>query len=480
MLQLLNLYWPPVLVLLTLAISIPASCHAMMYKRDPRASIAWVGFIWFVPLLGSLLYLWLGINRIRRKARALRPHRQVLPPPPGEHRTSPEEETVQRLGLHLPELAKVVARVTGNPLLSGNRVEPLCRQDAYARMLSAIDESEQSVTLTTYIFDNDEAGRRFLRSLSGALARGVEVRVIVDHIGAQYSWPSIVRPLRQAGIPLAVFMRKVSPRAFPYSNLRNHRKILVVDGRLGFTGGMNIRAGHDATIDSSSPVDDLHFQTSGPVVAQLQQAFAEDWYFCKREKLEGTAWFPELSPDGTVLARGIPDGPDEDFDNLRTTILAALACAESSVRIVTPYFIPDMGMITALNLAAMRGVAVEIVLPEKNNLRLVQWASTALLWQVLEQGCRVWLSPPPFDHTKLMVVDGGWTMLGSSNWDPRSLRLNFEFNVECYDAPLASAMHELVEQKIARSRQLTQQHVDARPFPIRLRDSAARLLSPYL
>ena len=150
------------------------------------------------------------------------------------------------------------------------------------------------------------------------------------------------------------------------------------------------------------------------------------------------------------------------------------------MQIITPYFLPDSALITSLNVAAMRGVAVDILLPQENNLRFVQWASTAQLWQLLEYDCRIWLTPPPFEHTKLMVVDKAWTFLGSGNWDPRSLRLNFEFNVECYDADLAGRMGRLVDEKLARSHRLTLADVDGRSLPIKLRDGVARLLSPYL
>jgi cardiolipin synthase len=154
--------------------------------------------------------------------------------------------------------------------------------------------------------------------------------------------------------------------------------------------------------------------------------------------------------------------------------------AKQSVGIVTPYFVPDSALITALEVAAMRGVAVDIVLPEKNNLWLVQWASMAMIWQVLRRGCRVWLTPPPFDHTKLMVVDDVWTLLGSANWDARSLRLNFELNVECYDRDLAAHATELIRERITRARPLTLEAADSRSLPVRLRDGLARLFSPYL
>ena len=227
-------------------------------------------------------------------------------------------------------------------------------------------------------------------------------------------------------------------------------------------------------------MQDLHFRVQGPVVGQLQEAFADDWFFTTRETLRGEEWFGKAENAGPVLARGVTDGPDEDLDKLRWTLLGALSIARYSVRIMTPYFLPDPALVSALNLAAMRGVQVDILLPAKNNLPFVHWASRAMWWQVLEHGCRIWLTPPPFDHTKLMLVDGGWALVGSANWDARSLRLNFEYNLECYDVELAKNLEGLIEGKKIHSHLVTMAEVDGRPLPARLRDGLARLLMPYL
>jgi cardiolipin synthase len=227
-------------------------------------------------------------------------------------------------------------------------------------------------------------------------------------------------------------------------------------------------------------VRDLHFRVQGPVVAHLQEIFADDWFFTTGEPLRGDPWFPQLVGCGPTIARGIVDGPDEDFEKLRWTILGALAAAQRSVRIATPYFLPEPTIIAALNLAAMRGVSVSILVPSKSNLPFVQWASVAHWWQVLERGCRIWLSPPPFDHSKLFVVDDCWSLVGSTNWDPRSLRLNFEFNVECYDPELARTLAGWFDEQLSVSRETTLAEVDGRSLPVRLRDGAARLLTPFL
>jgi cardiolipin synthase A/B len=481
----LEAIWPHVAAVLTVLVSVVASGHVVLYKRDVRAAAGWFGLIWLVPLVGAGLYLLLGINRIQRKATALLgerpraepPHEPVRLPGAGLGEVIAEEEA------HLIDLVRVVNRVARRPLVAGNHIEPLIDGDeAYPAMLEAIASAERSITLCTYIFDNDVAGLAFADALEAAVGRGVEVRVLIDAVGTRYSFPPMDRVLRRRGIRTARFMPTVLPWRMPYFNLRNHRKSMVVDGRLAFTGGMNIRAGCWFSRDGGHPTRDLHFRVEGPVVAHLQETFLEDWAFTTGERLMGEAFLPaQVSPEGAhAIARAIVDGPDEDIHMLQWTLFGALAAARRSIRIVTPYFLPDQALISALCLAAMRGVQVDILLPERGNLRTVQWASTALLWQVLEGGCRVVLTPPPFDHAKLLVVDGAWVLLGSANWDPRSLRLNFELNVEVYDHSLAARMDALVDARMAEGRVLTLEDVDARPLPVRLRDGLCRLLSPYL
>lgn len=476
-------FWPHLVGAVTFGLMVIASAHVVLYKRDSRSAIGWVGIIWLVPLLGTLLYIMFGINRIRRRARTLRGDSESddlesrLAPPPDQLKV----KSLSSRADHLLPLEAAVTRVTGRPLTGGNQIATLyCGDEAYPQMLAAIEQARSSVTLCSYIFNNDKAGAAFVAALSDAVKRGVQVRVLVDAVGARYTWPTILRPLKAAGVPSARFLPRLMPGRFAYANLRSHRKILVADGRLGFTGGVNIRDGHSHHFSPKSYICDMHFRLEGPVVSQLQEVFAQDWEFCTDETLAGPDWFPELESCGPMLARGISSGPDADHDKLRLTLLAALSCAESSVHIITPYFLPDASLVTALDIAALRGVQVDIILPAENNLSMVKWASTAMLWQVLERGCRVWLSPPPFDHTKLMIIDGLWALFGSGNWDPRSLRLNFEFDVECYDPSFVGELQQYALKKRLAARQLTLAEVDARPLPVRLRDGVARLLSPYL
>jgi cardiolipin synthase A/B len=475
--------WHIVAVVLGFTLSVLATGHAVLNKRDSRAAIAWVGFVWFVPLVGAVMYFIFGVNRIRRKAALLRRDLERYQSQAASQTEGLPEELQHHLpdhGGHLKMLARVVGEMVARPLLPGNRIDPLVNGDeAYPAMLEAIQHARQTVSFVTYIFDRDEIGMAFARALGDAARRGVEVRVLIDATGSRYSWPTIFRTLRQEGVKYARFL----PFALWHlmsMNMHTHRKILVVDGRVGFTGGMNIRVGHCLNRQPHKPVLDIHFRVQGPVVNQLQEVFTDDWLFTTGEALRGDSWFPKNENAGQVLARGVNDGPDENYEKLYWTLLGALSIARYSIRIMTPYFLPDPAVVSALNLAAMRGVQVDIILPSRINVPFVLSASRAMWPQMLQHGCRIWLTPPPFDHSKLMLVDGCWVLLGSSNWDSRSLRLNFEFNVECYDVELVQRLDQLVDTRRDCARRVTLEEIDGRPLPSRLRDGIAHLLTPYL
>lgn len=473
-----------VLTLAIIASATAVTTHAILRKRDVRAAIGWVGLAWLVPLIGPVLYVLFGINRIQRRATELRPpHRRPLVP-----RREPVGDNADLLhGVltaehdHLASLATLGDAINPLPLTTGNTIVPMeGGMDAYRQMLAAIESARQTVGMASYIFDDDDSGRMFAKALAAAVDRGVQVRVLIDGVGAQYSFPKASRRLRAMGIPVAEFLPTFVPLHLPYGNLRNHRKLLVADGTVGFTGGMNVRGGYLRPPQRREAVRDLHFRLDGPVVGQIAATFAEDWAFCTGETLSGVGWFPDIADQGPVVARGIAAGPDEEEERLRLTILGALARAERRVRILSPYFLPDAILQASLALAAMRGVEVEILFPERSNLRLVQWASQAQIGRLIAWGCRVWLTAPPFDHAKAMTVDGLWSLIGSANWDERSLRLNFEFCVEAYDTGLATAIDAMIDARRLHARPLEADESENRSLSVKLRNGAAWLLSPYL
>lgn len=474
--------WLQLFAVLHTCAALAVTVDAVLRKRQVSAVIGWIGLAWLAPGIGSLLYLVFGINRVQRSAVALGLRTAWAL---DVHPVSADAPLVTPAVLQddsgLAGLDRLCVRLTGNPLLPGNCIDVLEDGDAaYPTMLEAMAGAQRSITLASYIFDNDAAGQAFLLALRDARERGVEVRVLIDGLGLRYSRPDMLRTLRRSGITATAFSPTRNPLRSRYANLRNHRKILVVDGITGFTGGMNIRVGHWLARQPAHPVRCLHFRVQGPVVADMQRTFAVDWAYAFGEQLLGERWFPALAPCGPVAARGVADGPDADIDNLPQVLLGALAVARSRVRIVTPYFLPDETLLAALKVTALRGVTVDIVLPERSNLRVMDWATRPQLPELLASGCRIHLSPPPFDHTKLLLVDDHWSLIGSTNWDARSLRLNFEYNLACVDQALVHRLDTIVAGRMAGARLLSAAELAALPLHAQLRNGVARLMSPYL
>ena len=455
------------------AIAIAVTIHVLLNKRDIGAATAWIGLAWLAPVTGGLLYLLLGINRVRRRAQRLVAGKT--------NRTRGRQAEARDWNGHLAPLERAGTRITGRRMLACNAFRHLENGDgAYPAMIAAIDGAARTVALSSYIFRGDRAGQGFISALARARERGVDVRVMIDGIGSGYFHSAALRQLRRAGVPCARFMHSVFPWQMPFLNLRTHKKILVIDGASGFTGGMNI--GDENLLDAAPPpphpVRDIHFAVSGPVVSQLAEAFARDWNFTTGEQLDLAVWAPDAPTSGDAHARVATSGPDSDIEKIELLILQAVACARTKIRILTPYFLPEERLTTALGMAAMRGVSVEIVIPRNSNHRMVDWATRAHVGPLLADGAAIFLNAPPFEHTKLMTVDGLWSLIGSANLDMRSLRLNFELNMEVYDEALAAEVERIIESR--RGERLTREMLAARHLPVRLRDAATRLLLPYL
>jgi cardiolipin synthase len=287
--------------------------------------------------------------------------------------------------------------------------------------------------------------------------------------------------LKKQDVQTALFL---PPSLIPpaiHINLRNHRKILTVDGETAFTGGMNIGDRHLAAAeDNPSRVKDIHFQFSGPVVHQIEAMFLEGWNFSTRQE-EDPPSVPGGAPRaGDAICRAIIDGPGEDFGRLAKILVGAVSAAHHEILIMNPYFLPSREMIGALQAAALRGVEVIVLLPAKSNLPFVDWATRNMLWEILQWGIRVYYQPPPFVHSKLFVVDGCYAQVGSANLDSRSLRLNFELAIEIFDSKIAGQMAEFGRSCRAQSKEISIMDVDGRTIPIKVRDALAWLFSPYL
>jgi cardiolipin synthase A/B len=462
-------------------LSLAAAGHALLHKRDSRSALVWMSLNLTLPLIGPFLYWCLGINRISRRARSWQESGRrlsgaVIYPLEGNQGVEPR---LPDAAAHLHDLRVLANRVVTTRLREGNLITPLINgEEAYPAMLAAISRARESINISSYIFDADGIGAAFVTHLIEAAERGVEVRVMIDALGEKYSRVSPHGAFRDTRVRLEHYLPL---RHGAYINLRNHRKLLIIDGREAFSGGMNISDRHlTVSTPTATAVRDMHFCIQGPVVTDLQRAFLEDWFFVTGERLDNPLFFPVIEQCGNALVRCISDGPDKDFRKLEQIIMGALSCAKQQVSIMSPYFIPDRPMTSALITTALRGVNVRIVLPGLNNLPFVHWASRSILWELLASGIKVFYQPAPFVHTKLMLVDQIWSMVGSANIDARSLRLNFELNMSIYDTSFSIAINRHFDQAFSAAREITLQELEQRPLPLKLRDNFARLFSPYL
>ena len=486
MFETFSAYWPHILVALSIVLGVPAAIHATMTKEEVRAAIGWVGVIMLSPVVGPLIYAIGGVNRIRRKTLNL--SREGLLAAGWHHMAEYDvsnEHMQAAYGGALAAMQRVGDTVGRCKLTSGNRIDLLSTGDeAFAAMLAAIAAAERSILLETYIFDRDPAGERFVAALSDAMARGVQVRVLIDAVGARYSIPSIVSDLQRANVPTDVFNGNiVMGLRLPYANLRTHRKILIVDGSVAFTGGLNIRAGFCAEFSGKAAALDTHFRLTGPVVSDLFRIAYEDWRFSGGDELAGEAWQiapPPDAPETGMLARVVPSGPDKSLEANHRMLMGAVSVARRHIRIMSPYFLPDRELISAILTAARRGVEIDIIVPSANNLKLVDLAMTAQFDQILKHGCRIWRASGAFNHSKLTVIDGAWSYIGSSNIDPRSLRLNFEVDIEVIDAGFADLIGRRIAAALSSAEEVKLDDLRARPFAQRLVERITWLGSPYL
>jgi cardiolipin synthase len=459
------------LLWIAVVLAIAAAIHALHSKRFPAAALGWIAICLMLPYLGVILYGVLGVNRVRARAQSMA-YRWAPPALPAFYHG--------RVPSHLDQAAHLGRTVTGQSLSPGNDVRVLVNgEQAYPRMLEAIRNARDRVYLSSYIFNSDDIGREFIEALGIANDRGAVVRVLIDGMGERYSWPLASRQLKRRGVDTRRFL---PPRWLPpsiYLNLRNHRKILCVDGKQAFTGGMNIGDHH--LVDkpgNAAPTQDLHFHLTGPCVQQLEHIFFQDWQFAGGDSLPLTE--EEMEVTGSMICRCVADGPDENLDKLRTILLGLITAASQRISIMTPYFLPTSDIVSALQIAALSGIEVNVVLPEKSNLRVMDWANRARMVHMLEHGIKVYLQPAPFAHSKLFVVDAEYALIGTANLDVRSLRLNYELGVEVYDQPFASTLTSLIDRSIASSRTVTLDELNNRSFAERLRDGLCWLASPYL
>ncbi len=478
---------PDTVLILTLAVlmhgfALLSACHALLHKRDSRAALGWIAILLFMPPIGLPLYWLFGIARIDSQAVRLmeKAARKVIGGLVDLHGKSLREKPegfIEHNGVPQAwhHLASPGASITGRCMIGGNALRVLHNGEAaYPVMLEAIREAKERVYLSSFIFGCDDVGKRFAAALREAAERGCDVRLLIDGVGSFHPWPRWEKRLGPR-VRLAHFLPpSLIPPQFSI-NLRTHRKMLICDGARGFTGGMNISQHHLVELKRPNRVQDVHFRCDGPIAQQLEIAFLMDWAFATGDNTPVP--MKHVEKQGSSLCRLLMDGPGTPEDTILDLVCAQISAAQHSVRIMSPYFLPPHRLHGELVSAVLRGVDVSVILPGENNHRLVDWAMRHQMPMLADRGVRVYRQPPPFAHTKLLLIDGEYTLLGSANLDPRSLNLNFELVMEALDRGLTEELTAFYDGVRSRSASVPPTYP---ALPARLRNAASWLFSPYL
>ncbi|MDX1490171.1 MAG: phospholipase D-like domain-containing protein [Pseudohongiellaceae bacterium] len=465
-------FWllPPVHIVM----AVIASCHALLHNRDSRGAFGWIAVCIILPIAGPVAYLLFGVNRVNTRAKQR--YSTKL-------RKDDKQAQLKSGGASFQHLSIVGERLVGQGLSSCDAIAALENGESiYPPMLEAIANAKESVFLSTYIFDNDQTGKTFVNALAQAKARGVDTRVIIDGMGSLLSVGLIGRALRKAGVNFVRFNPlTVIPPALNI-NMRSHRKLLIVDSRQAFTGGANIGDRHNCQPSTQKHcARDIHFSLQGEIVDELEWAFLRDWYYCSNKRNYSSFKGSNAANSAAdTWCRLVLDGPNKDLDRLNDLIVGIIGAARSRIWIMTPYFLPTLDLVGALIGAHLRGVDVRIFLPEENNIKLAHWASRNALRPLLDKHIPIYYQPGPFIHSKLMLIDSQYSLIGSANLDPRSLRLNYELGVEVFSDTLNASLSTYFQQRQVESRPLTRKEIMQRSIITRLRDSLAWLFSPYL
>jgi cardiolipin synthase len=460
---------------------VAAACWILLERRSPEATLAWIFALAALPVIGIAVYLFFGPRRFARKKLRL----SALKGARANYLEAWEGSSSREL-TSMGQLARLAVRLQAPPPETARSLELYAAGDAfYAAVEAAIAAARHHVHVEMYIFERDRVGKRILGALAAAARRGVEVRLLVDAAGSPRLGARFLRPFRAAGVEIERFNPVLASRLRQSSaNFRTHRKIVVCDGRVGFTGGINVADDHSAAASGAAAWRDTSVRIEGAAVHGLQLTFLENWAFATRGHGSPPtdkalrSYVPD-EPGGDHEVQIVPSGPDQDVSAVAHLYVAAIAGAQERVWITTPYFVPDAALSVALTSAALRGVDVRLLLPARTDLRLVDAASRTYRDELLAAGARLWIYGPPMIHAKTCVIDEDVAVVGTANLDSRSLELNFEVTALLYGGPAVAALAGLFEADLAVARPLTARESSS-PFLARLTASVARLFAPQL
>lgn len=456
-----------------------SSVEAIMRNRTPQGAVAWALSLNLFPLVAVPVYWTFGHSEFEGYTIARRSNKKKFEPVKQLFGNSLRRDKL--VAEQTDKLGKTLVALADMSFTNGNHVELLIDgEDTYASMLEAIEGAGNYILFQFYIVRDDDIGTRFKEALIEKAKEGVEVRVIYDEIGSIMLDDQFDRDLQAAGADVYPFTTTQGDGRKFQINFRNHRKILIVDGEVGFTGGFNIGDEYLGKDKTRSPWRDTHMRVTGPAVISMQVPFAEDWYWVSNEPLSDLNWRPSLSEVGDIHILSLPSGPADYVDTCGLAFASAIHSADKRLWIATPYFVPDEQITTALKLAALRGVDVRIIIPEKTDSKLIQSASFSYLTEMEAVGIRTFRHQKGFMHQKVMLIDDAFSMIGSANMDNRSFRLNFEITLAIRDASFAGKVQKMLMDDLEDSREVKAASYLKKPFHFQLASRITRLLAPIL
>lgn len=482
--QTVNHYWPEITAVSTVVnaiISIVFIVWILSIKKEPMSAVAWCLTVLLLPYIGAFLFLMLGYQHVHKPLKRKRRHKVSFRVLIDEATSGKSNSESQHVDLAWLGMARLASRLDAFMPTSGNLVEFYSEgQPAYDAKLAAIAGAEHHIHLEYFIIQPDSCGQQFFQVLAERARQGVEVRLLYDAMGSRRLTHRLIQSLRQSGAKCAAFLALNPLRRRIQVNLRNHRKILVVDGKLAFTGGLNLGEEYICKSDYFGYWRDTHLRLEGPAVTDLQRVFAEDWSFATNELVHGAHYFPRVEKAGMSPVQIVQSGPDQQLKSIREIYFAAIMRARKRLWIATPYFVPDTGLLGALCLAARLGVDVRILGQGKPDKWLPYLAGRYYWGDVLEAGVRVYQYKKGMMHSKVMLVDSTWASVGTANLDNRSLYLNFEVNCLLYDPALVAELEREFERDLENSEEVLKADYAKRPFVLRLAENFSRLMSPVL
>ncbi len=449
-------------------------------RRQPAATVAWILSIVMLPYVGGLLYLIFGINRVERRARIIEAASRNI------HEHLPnlnvyEFKVEQQLNDQQIRLMKLASVGCDTRPTEGNQVQLLADTNlTFRRIEEAVMEAKETLHLEYYIWRADKSGTRLRDLLVERAKAGVKVRFLYDGLGSLFLGRNFLKPMREAGITVSPFHSGHSLRAKWSINLRSHRKIIIVDGRIGFTGGMNIGDEYLGRNKSLGYWRDTHLRLEGPTVLQLQLVFAEDWYYATGEELVSPEQFPAPKVDDDVIAQVVSSGPIGNIRTFHALMFTAINEARDRITLATSYFVPTESLLMALETAARRGVEVRLLLAGRSAHYYTVLAGRSYYESLLSAGVTIHEYKRGILHSKTLTIDGNWSLVGSPNFDARSLLLNFEVGVAMYDRRIAKELEDQYEKDLLHSRLIRQVHWEKRPARHVLAENVCRLFAPIL